>query len=117
MVQKEKPVFQPTGDSGQDNSQNSFCVQGTVVFFFVFVCNVSSQAYICVWFIYFAKINHQAKTRVSHRDLLSCVCTGLTHKASHFKHWSHLVAHRFVLARAQAAVLLPGARSSPGGQR
>lgn len=112
MVQKEKPVFQPTGDSGQDNSQNSFCVQGTIVFFYV-----SSQAYVCVWFIYFAKINHQAKTRVSHRDLLSCVCTGQTHKASRFKQWSRLVAHRFVLTCGQAAVLLPRARSSPGGQR
>lgn len=42
---------------------------------------------------------------------------GQTHKASRFKHWSRSDAHRFVLTCAQAAVLLPGARSSPGGRR
>lgn len=48
MVQKEKPVFQPTGDSGQDNSQNSFCVQGTVVFFllFLFVMFLAKPTYV-----------------------------------------------------------------------
>lgn len=48
-------------------SQNGLCVQGTIVGIYLFL----SQAYVCVWFIYFANINHQAKNKVTHRDLFA----------------------------------------------
>lgn len=72
MVQKEKPVFQSTGDSGRGTTvRTGFVCKAPLWVSDLFL----SQAYVCVWFIYFAKINHQAKNKVICRDLFGCIHT------------------------------------------
>lgn len=91
MVQKEEPVFRSTGDSGQGTTVRTVFVCKTPLWvFYLFL----SQACVYVWFIYFAWINHQAKIELSVGSLCMCLYyTWQTHNTSHFKCWSHSVAH------------------------
>lgn len=100
MVQKEKPVFQSTGDSGQGTTVRTvFVCKAPLWFFYLFL----SQAYVYVWFIYFAKINHQVKNKVIHRDLFPCI-----HAAQDRPTKPHILSTGVIQLPTGSCLCLPG---------
>lgn len=105
MVQKEEPVFRSTGDSGQGTTVRTVFVCKTPLWVYLFL----SQACVYVWFIYFAWINHQAKIELSVGSLCMCLYyTRQTHNTSHFKCWSHSVAHSLAIVPSSQLCCLLG---------
>lgn len=101
MVQKEKPVFQSTGDSGQGKTVGTvFVCKAPLWVFYLFL----SQAYVYVWFIYVAKINHQAKNKVIRRDLFACIHAAQDRPAN-LTFW---VLESLNFPQPRACVCLPG---------
>lgn len=100
MVQKGKPVFQPTGDSGQGKTVRTvFVCKAPLWVFYLFL----SQAYVCVWFIYFAKINHRAKNKVIPMDLCACI-----HAAQDRPTKPHILSTGVIQLPTASCLYLPG---------